>query len=438
MNRDYTIIESKYPALVAKIAQINKKAAKWGLPLVAVQAGDVYTQSCLVDGQQVIWDVRDVTIAGETPQINGWLVVAHIEHTTQYTKIAQEAKLEISRIERNGGTAWGGLVHDSKQTERINLVRTFAGAWDLELTLPAEYRNCAPQCDHCKTTRPRRYSFVLWQESQGFKLVGTACVGNYTGALDPHWFARAAEMMNSLQDSLDSAAFAFGMGGGRTAFDTANYLGYVFAEIQINGWVSRAAAEETYTVASADNAWATFTGRQSEAQQILLSPMPEHRAKAQAAIAWLTGKIEAVGSNPSQFELSLYAYARLTYMEHKHAGFVAAIANAYNRHLDAEAAKKALPNTGASKHVGQIKERLEFSLTLIGESSTQGQFGLTMIYKFADAAGNVFTWFASNDQDLERGQTYTIKATVKGHTQYNGVNETQITRGTITRPAPAE
>lgn len=435
MQRDYTILTEKAEALRANIARINKKAARWGLPLVTANFGEVETLSRKIDGQVFAWDVQAVSVVGEAPQINGWLVVAHIEHLTQATKAAQAAKLEIARLEREGVQAWGGLVAESQATERINLVRTFAGAWDLELSLPEAYRNCAPHCDHCQTTRPRRYSFVIWNAEQGFKLVGTGCIANYTGALDPHYFARLAECMNSLQDSLDSAAWGEGLGGGRAVVNPADYLAFVFAEIQINGWVSRKTAEEEYTVATADNAWQTFSGKQEQAQQILLSPMPEHFAKAQAALDWLTAKVETVGNQVSQFELSLYAYARLVFMEHKHAGFVAAIANAYNRHLDEVAAAQALPETAQSKHVGKIKERLELTLTLIGEHSTQGRFGTTYIYKFVDAAGNVFTWFASGDHDLERGQSYTIKASVKEHTIYKGVAETQITRGAIMRPA---
>lgn len=425
MERQYTILEDKLQSLLARVAQINKKAAKWGLPLVDVQLGNVETVTRKIDGENLAWQVREITVAGNAPVINGWTVVAYIEHTIQATAAAQTAKLEIARIEREGGTAWGGLVREAQETERLNMISTFAGAWELGLEMPAQYRTCAPTCEHCGINRRRKYSFLLHGE-QGFKMVGTGCVANYTGALDPHYFARLAECMNSLQESLESSLFTDGLGGGRLVASPADYLAFVYAEIAANGWISRKDAERDYTQATADAAWQAFFGKGNEKYHA--KPTSEHFAKAAAALAWLNEQV-ATAPKISDFMLDLHARARLQYIEQKHIGFVAAIAPAYTRFLDEKAAAQA--PKGESKHVGKIKERLTLNLTCTAQSYIQGQFGVTTLLKFVDQEGNVVTWFASGEHEYERGKAYTLTATVKDHTLYNGVAETQITRAKL-------
>ena len=48
-------------------------------------------------------------------------------------------------------------------------------------------------------------------------------------------------------------------------------------------------------------------------------------------------------------------------------------------------------------------------------------YGTTHLYKFADGSGNKITWFTSNDQSLEVGDSLVVKvATIKKHDTYNG------------------
>jgi hypothetical protein len=50
-------------------------------------------------------------------------------------------------------------------------------------------------------------------------------------------------------------------------------------------------------------------------------------------------------------------------------------------------------------------------------------------------AGNVLTWFASNDQDYVPGARVTIDGTVKKHSDYQGVRETALSRVKVTMGA---
>ena len=51
--------------------------------------------------------------------------------------------------------------------------------------------------------------------------------------------------------------------------------------------------------------------------------------------------------------------------------------------------------------------------------------------------GNVMSWFSSGGADLEPGREYTIDATVKAHSAFQGVPETQLTRAKVKEGAQA-
>lgn len=80
-----------------------------------------------------------------------------------------------------------------------------------------------------------------------------------------------------------------------------------------------------------------------------------------------------------------------------------------------------------SVHVGEEKERIETTLTVNRVFPKETNFGVTYIYHMNDPNGNYFVWFASTAA-LEVGETYDVKATVKQHSEFNGVKQTVVTR----------
>lgn len=107
------------------------------------------------------------------------------------------------------------------------------------------------------------------------------------------------------------------------------------------------------------------------------------------------------------------------------------------RKAEVEAAREAQRKAEAatSEHVGTVGERRDFVLTLVTETCWDGAYGRTYLYVFRDADGNVFSWKASRGHTFERGETYALKATVKGHGEYKGVAQTEINRGKLLKAA---
>ena len=82
----------------------------------------------------------------------------------------------------------------------------------------------------------------------------------------------------------------------------------------------------------------------------------------------------------------------------------------------------------ASKFIGEVGKRQEFTLTLRAYTSFDGDFGMVHIHILKDAEGNVVVYKGSKHLDGNIGDTLTGKATVKAHNVREGVNQTLISR----------
>lgn len=81
-----------------------------------------------------------------------------------------------------------------------------------------------------------------------------------------------------------------------------------------------------------------------------------------------------------------------------------------------------------SRHVGTVGERRDWTLTLQGRFEYSGEYGTTYGHIYKDADGNVVLYKGSTRLPGERGDTVTLKATVKDHAVREGVQQTMLSR----------
>lgn len=93
---------------------------------------------------------------------------------------------------------------------------------------------------------------------------------------------------------------------------------------------------------------------------------------------------------------------------------------------DAERKARTEADRAQSKHVGEVGQRLQLTITCERNFSFESQFGTTFINICRDEEGNVLVY--KGGKEFERGQTYTGKATVKAHDERDGVAQTLIAR----------
>lgn len=93
----------------------------------------------------------------------------------------------------------------------------------------------------------------------------------------------------------------------------------------------------------------------------------------------------------------------------------------------AAALNKVMPKS-SSEFVGEIKDRLrDLKVTLKDIRSFDGFYGNTNIYTF-NYEGNILVWMTSSYKNIEKGCEYTLTGTIKKHTEYKGVKQTELSR----------
>lgn len=80
-----------------------------------------------------------------------------------------------------------------------------------------------------------------------------------------------------------------------------------------------------------------------------------------------------------------------------------------------------------SQPQGEVGERLDRTLTVKKVTQLENYFGTSTFYLFEDESGNEYCWTTSARQ-LDLGETYEVRGTVKAHQVYKGKKQTVLTR----------
>lgn len=85
-----------------------------------------------------------------------------------------------------------------------------------------------------------------------------------------------------------------------------------------------------------------------------------------------------------------------------------------------------------SEFVGNIGDKVDMKLTYKQYFTFETHYSyygeLNFIYKFADENGNTIVWKTSKALELNEGQQYEVKGTIKEHNEYKGDKQTVLTR----------
>lgn len=331
-------------------------------------------------------------------------------------------------------------------------------------TCPPEFRgdDAANRCDHCNTCRARRVVYVL-QDLDGLRTiqVGSTCVAEFIrdpkveATIEAILAACAAWASVPTEDEDGNP-----LGGGRN--DDApsplhTYLQHVAAAQRDNHgcYVSRAAAREMQTSTS-DAAYSSMTARTPKERQAWPDlRKPVDTIVATAAIEWA----KSLPTNGSSFEQNLRTFAWAGFYTPRHKGTAAYIVPAYLKSISVAAV--AASQKTATRFAGEIGSKHECEVEVIRVSSYESQFGTgyitTMRVCGGANEGATLKWMSGQTptvrdahemgyvQELldagsdiadrlthpvttsaKAGDRLTIAFKVKGHGQYKGAPETQV------------
>ena len=368
----------------AACLKLSRKAVKIGCEEIKPFVFG-HTMQTLLDGR--LHRVYEVLFTVEAPKVNGYTFVAHLDHSN----------------------------------ETGNIIRMVPNTID---NLPEHFRTCAPACQHCNINRRRRDTFVLRCDADSsFKQVGTTCLKDFFGH-DPMKMARMAELLGYAHEAARSAEH-FSEGGMTDLrwLSVSHFCELTASAIREFGWVSGKAAYENPALTSTKNI---------ALNRYLLDgyiPTEEDKTLAANALAWAQALSDK--EEKSDYEHNILVIAEAEVMEFRSMGLAASIVGMYVRHCakEAERAEKARAQAN-STFVGTVGEKIKnIPVTIVGVSSTQGNYGTSFIYRMLTDDGNVMTWFASNSLGVVEGAKMTlVSGTVKAHQTYRDVSQTVLTR----------
>ena len=407
----YRIPRVNIAYLRKRIEKLNRKAARLGtqpisLEVIACERIKEMVKDDLAPnippfkykwtGRYLYYDF--VKVAGESPKLEDWELLA---------------TLEI----RDKGT----------------IIRTVPGQ-----QAPKEYRDAKPKCDHCATSRYRKEHFLVRHSNGKVSQVGRNCLRDFLGNVDPKRIARLATWIREIEDALRDS-FNYRGEGEPYFMDLTHYLSFVSAIIIKFGWLSRkqsdinAQAGKGPTQTTSSRAFGNADPKQREElrrhnPRELVDPTEETRKEAEAAIAW----VKSWKHELNDFEHNVSMVVAEGALRGGDQGIAAAIISSYRRAkgLVKKREERKKQDSG-SKHFGTVGKREVFRLKLDFQRDFASDWGVSILYKLRDEAGNVATYWASRDLRLVEGETYTIKATVKDHELYDGIKQTKISRGAL-------
>lgn len=385
-SEEFLIPAQNISHLEERIEALGKRARRIHCAPITLEHLGIERQ---VDEYQRVNVFYRVRVTGEAPQINGWQFIATIEH----------------------------------MGEGQNIVRAVPGMVS-EGELKA-YRECDPKCDHCHQDRMRNNTYILRSEEGEYMQVGKGCLRDFIGHRDPLDLAAIAEYLSDAVDACEEY-LEDDLGRKKGILDREYFLSWVHACIRNNGWVSREMAENQMRSTTAMQAIMYLEDYQRHPDSADFCPQDQDRVETKNALAWIRGDS---WNKESDYLCNLAVACKGNLLSPREFGLAASLFVAYDKAMEVKRERENASRL--SRWQGTIGDRIIVTLTCNSVHYREACYGrrttVTSIYHLTDEHGNRFTWFSSKDI-LEKGQTYTLKGTIKDHTQYQGIEQTVITR----------
>lgn len=395
-TRSFTIPANRKSDVEEKFAKLNKRATKLGIDNITWVWGKARMES-----RQVLW--QDPKYSDMPP--------VYIQKEVLVLPIDITGPLEV-KFE-----GWEFVAAVQHLTTGENIIRSISN----EVEIPKHYRDVGTLCEHCEINRYRKDTYILHHEDGDFKKVGSSCIKDFLGGNSPDHIVGKANFISELISFMDGMEEGYG-GGGTHGIFINEFLATTVACINKFGWLSKSKAEMDGGQPTAEIVMEVFTP--SRGKPIRLDVSDSDKEKAKLAAEWCESLADDIVDS-NEYLYNIRAITRSGMVERRTAGYAASIIIAYNKSMaDKE------PKTN-SKHVGAVKDRKIFPLTVKRYNCFEGSYGWTHQYIFNDDEGNVFCWYASSKQDMEVGSKYAVKGTIKSHSEFRGVLQTILTRCSI-------
>ena len=286
--------------------------------------------------------------------------------------------------------------------------------------LPESIDKNSCKCNHCGVNRERHTVYVLRKVETGeHKVVGSSCLKNFFET-DPTAYLNAWDI--NIQDEVD--ALSESMGSGKHLYDPRVLLAITHRIAETYGFKSVSQAQATDTLSTAFYV-GEYLHRPTLVNDLGLYDETD-LAVADEAMGYVLSQ-----SDTSNYINNLKSLLSAPYVHFEHINTVVSAMGSYYRY------KANLYKSDYKKeYIGTEKDKLETTVTVESIKPIESYYGLSYLVRMVDESKHLLTWFASKKPDMEVGNSYTVKGTIKKHDRYKEEFKTVLTRVKVIAQQP--
>ena len=384
----YLIPVENIETLRKKVTSITKKAVKHGVTITFEELGEVVKE--IKDERGIIQPRKYIEVEADgEAKFDGWVFVGTIEHT-----------------------------------ECGNILRSVSD----EHKIPERYKEAEPFCEHCKTHRVRKDTYVVYnEETDEFKQVGKTCLKEYTKGLSVEMAALVLQWDKELEESCFYGGTSF-----VKVYNVKEISKYFVETMHKFGWASSGSfggstKELGMDFYNLDMGNIRFEKEAKEikakAEEVNFNIENISDEYIEKALTWAKEWDE---HEYNDYRNNLKVIANMKYCEYKHLGYLASLFMAYDKAMEREIKKMEKAKSRAnSEYIAEVGERITVEVkSWKCLTSWETQFGTTMLYEFITEDDNVIIWKTGKYVE----EVKKLTGTVKGHKEFNGVAQTELTR----------
>lgn len=359
--------------------------------------------------------------------------------------------ISIREIRLEGWRLGAYIEHSADN--KVQSLHTFNGFE----SLGEKFGEADAVCAHCQTKRERKRTYIVQHEDGRVEQVGSGCLHDFIGGGTAdisvnqwvnywtNWDTVGRDFIRSLWTA--DAKFMPRVYALRAVMATT------VAFIRQNGWVSRQqASQDRHLIATADMVKEYGIRQDPEYREQVLPGgiTPEDYREADRSLAMCRDRlISAPGATGQQrlsdYEVNLQTVVRHDYIADTQFGIAVSLIPYIRRTIEREHKQaKIQAETPPSEWFGLPGERETMELTLLGirpieveaPSSRYSHLDYQTLYvhTFREPRGEAVWITAKSLPEKLIGKSFQAKATIKGHKEFRGIKQTNLSRVALTAP----
>lgn len=392
----YTIPIYRKDNLLKRLEKFNKKAVKFhALPIIYSVTEpydkefekDIFNNETKKKEKQIYYiSMVDINIDMESfKPIKGFKFIASIEHTEN-----------------------GNLITKAPDITEI----------------PHQYRKSGHYCEHCKTDRFRKNTFIVYNEKKKkFVQVGSTCIKDYLG-IDVDLIAKRFEFLHILEGSTKN----FESEWYEPIYPVDIFLATALNVITFDSYISGKKAYESdgCFVATGHRTMRVLNGPYGKIDEKTRQWFSERRAYTTDHHTEALAIIEYIKTLDvkEDYYYNLNLIIKNNHVKYKTSNLAASMIILYRVAMDKMVKKK---EYAKSEYIGTVGEKITFEATALKTFWCEGTFGTMYINNFVTDKGEKIVCYNSKELSDE-GKRYKITATVKKHQEYKETKQTVILR----------